>query len=177
VWIYAPAERSLTRFAESNANTWGARFSPDGRLIAYISDRTGEPEIYVAPFPVPGRPVRVSLAGGRDPRWRSDGRELFYLEPVNRGRGTDLSGASSMAFMSVSIEETSPVRIAPPRRLFSERIWLPAGDWPWVLAMRDASTRYDVTPDGKRFLIHDPAGRRAPVLTIVEHWQRMLDGR
>ncbi|HSF17430.1 MAG TPA: protein kinase, partial [Vicinamibacteria bacterium] len=66
-----------TRFDE-----YGARFSPDDRWLAYVSDESGQEEIYVQPFPGPGRKRRASTNGGSEPAWSRDGRELFY----RRGR-------------------------------------------------------------------------------------------
>jgi hypothetical protein len=74
------------------------RVSPDGRWLAYVSNETGEPQVYVTTFPVPGERRRVSLDGGRDPQWDRTGRELFYVAgnnlltavPVNTGKTFEL---------------------------------------------------------------------------------------
>ncbi|MFN2240082.1 MAG: TolB family protein, partial [Thermoanaerobaculia bacterium] len=60
-------------------NETSPRFSPDGRWIAYASDVSGAPEVYVRPFEGKGAAVRVSRDGGSQPRWRGDGRELYFL--------------------------------------------------------------------------------------------------
>jgi Tol biopolymer transport system component len=57
-----------------------ARFSADGRWVAYVSDQTGEAEVWVRPFPGPGSPIRISPNGGHGPVWSPDGKELFYEE-------------------------------------------------------------------------------------------------
>ncbi len=58
----------------------GVSVSPDGKLIAYVSDVTGRPEVWVRPYPGPGAPVRVSANGGAEPLWSRNGRELYFLE-------------------------------------------------------------------------------------------------
>ena len=68
-----------TPFNETNA-----QFSHDGRWIAFQSNESGQPEIYVQPFLRPGQKVRISTEGGIQARWRSDGKELFYLAPDQR---------------------------------------------------------------------------------------------
>src|SRR5439155_9030358 len=68
-----------TAALESNA-----QFSPDGRWIAYMSNATDRRETYIQRFPTPGRRWRVSADGGVQPRWRGDGKELFFLAPDNR---------------------------------------------------------------------------------------------
>lgn len=68
-----------TEFDESNP-----QFSTDGHWIAYNSNESGKNEVYVAPFPGPGGKWQVSAAGGTSPRWRPDGKELFYLAPDGR---------------------------------------------------------------------------------------------
>ena len=64
-----------TRFNETNP-----QFSPDGRWLAYTSDESGKTEVYVRPFPGPGQKRLVSSEGGTEPRWRGDGREIFYRD-------------------------------------------------------------------------------------------------
>jgi Tol biopolymer transport system component len=75
-------ERKPAPFLTTRSNERMGRFSPDGRWIAYASDESGRPEIYVRPFPVPaggGGTWTVSQGGGFAPRWRRDGTELFYI--------------------------------------------------------------------------------------------------
>ena len=144
----------IVRVEDGAAETWLAadgnlsegRFSPDGRWVAYRSDETGESEVYVRPFPGPGSPVRVSTAGGAHPSWRRDGRELFYIE---------LAGN----LMAVDIAASETLELSAPEALFQ------------VGPPRFTVTRYDVTPDGQRFLV-------APVvptpLTLVQQWPQLL---
>lgn len=71
-----PTAVSNTLFEERSG-----RFSPDGGWVAYQSNKTGRFEIYVQPFPGPGVPSPVSTAGGTDPRWQPDGKELYFIAP------------------------------------------------------------------------------------------------
>lgn len=68
----------------ARTNETQGRFSPDGHGIAYTSDETGTPEVYVQPFPTTGAKWQVSSMGGSDPQWRGDGRELFYVATCRR---------------------------------------------------------------------------------------------
>jgi len=96
-----PVAVAQTAFEESEG-----RFSPDGRWIAYQSNDTGRNEIYVQPFPfVAGGKVRVSTSGGTLPRWRADGRELFYRS------GTDVMAVAVASSRGVTLETGTPARL------------------------------------------------------------------
>ena len=77
-------ERALRPVVTTPALETMGQFSPNGRYIAYVSDESGREEIYVTPFPGPGRTWQVSQNGGTEPRWRGDGKELFFFAPDNR---------------------------------------------------------------------------------------------
>ena len=70
-------------YLQSGFNEENARFSPDGRWVAFESSEAGRKEVYVTSFPKPGAHVRISSGGGQSPRWSADGRELFFLTPGN----------------------------------------------------------------------------------------------
>ena len=82
VWAL-PMSGDLTPrpFLRTPANEQHARFSPDGRWVAFTSDESGREEVFVVPFPGPGGRIQISSEGGRSPRWRQDGKEIFYLGP------------------------------------------------------------------------------------------------
>jgi hypothetical protein len=107
--------------------------SSDGRFIAYVSDALGRDEVFVHPFPEVQRGQwRVSLSGGTNPRWRGDGRELFYIDPDGVLMAVDVQAAGE-AF-----------EWREPRALF------PTG----IDSLRDAGFSYvEVTADGERFLL------------------------
>jgi dipeptidyl aminopeptidase/acylaminoacyl peptidase len=82
IWVI-PMKGNRTPFPllQSAADERTAQLSPDGRWIAYESNETGPFEIYLRPFPGPGASKRISVAGGSQPRWRSDSSEVFYISP------------------------------------------------------------------------------------------------
>lgn len=120
-------ERKPIPFLQTRFNEFYGVFSPDGRWVAYTSNESGRTEVYVAAFPGAGGKRQISTAGGTMPRWRRDGREIFYLSPDNTLMAAAVNGqGASFAVASVAA-------------LFETRA---AGDWP-----------YDVSADGQRFLI------------------------
>jgi len=129
--LVQPADGSGARpYAATPADETTARFSPDGRWVAYTSNESGRPEVYLDSYPRPGRRAMVSSNGGAHPVWRGDGRELYYWRDG--------------ALVAVQLDEAAGD--APPARgaeavLF--RAPYPAG----------VSTMYDVSPDGQRFVI------------------------
>jgi eukaryotic-like serine/threonine-protein kinase len=127
------------------------RFSPDGRWLAYCKERGGQ--LYVTPFPGPGARIAVSSTGGRDPRWRGDGKELYYV--------TD-----DQMLMSIQVSESSQqFQVLSSQALF--RIQLPSN-----------AGFYDVTRDGQRFLVNTrtPKEQAAP-LTLLTDWTARIQER
>jgi WD40 repeat protein len=135
-----PLPLATTAFAES-----GARFSPDGRWVAYVSNEAGQDEVYVQPFPGPGSKSQISTGGGWFPVWRRDGRELFYVGPPNR------LIAAPIRFSG------SAVQAGTPAALFD----LPP--------LSQSSFEYDVSPDGRRFLVNGLVEDPSPI-TIILNW-------
>jgi len=85
LWVLPLSEGSKPfPFLQTEFTEFSGQFSPDGRWIAYTSDESQRNELYVAPFPGPGAKRRISTLGGQQPRWRADGRELFYLALLTR---------------------------------------------------------------------------------------------
>ena len=132
------------------------RFSPDGRWIAYVSDASGRFEVYVTPFPGPGGTQQVSASGGTEPRWRADGKELFYFASDNR----------LMAVEITTEGETFEVGQGAP--LFQTReSWLPG-----------SGVRYDVSQDGQRFLVFVPQDEpSASNISLIVNWPAELSGK
>jgi len=139
-------------FLNSTFDERSSAFSPDGHWVAYESDESGRSEIYVRPFPGPGGQWQVSTAGGKDPRWRPDGKELYYVSPDGRLMAAPI-GSSGTALQP-----------GLPTALFQPRIAGGGG--------RFGGTRqqYDVAPDG-RFLINVNVdeGTAAPI-TVITNW-------
>jgi Tol biopolymer transport system component len=156
IWLMAmtgdrtPRVFSATQFEEASA-----RFSPDSRSIAFVSTESGPPQVYVAPVLEPGNRKRISIGGGTAPRWRGDGRELFYTTPDGR------------TVMSVAIEAGPSFKMGLPTRLFSVS--------PSISHDRGRNVAYDVWPDGQRFLVGVPAGAPSTSrITVVLNWQAAL---
>jgi eukaryotic-like serine/threonine-protein kinase len=111
------------------------QLSPDGKWLAYISTETGTGEVYVQPFPRSAGRVKVSTNGGSVPRWRQDGRELFYLSQQTSGK-----------VMAVDVKSTGTTfEAGAPKELFDSAIV--------DLPHNGPSYPYAVSPDGQRFLI------------------------
>jgi Tol biopolymer transport system component len=132
-------------FLETEHGEWSAVFSPDGRWVAYNSSLTGRDEIFVRAFPDGTGFRQVSAAGGNTPRWRHDGRELFYLTPAGM-------------LMAVAIEPGPELVIGRPRELFDSD------------AFPGTFDAYDVTADGQRFLINRLPEEDAGAFTLVTNW-------
>jgi eukaryotic-like serine/threonine-protein kinase len=124
--------------------------SPDGRAIAFNSDESGRWEVYVATFPDFTEKRQVSHAGGMQPRWRSDSKELYYL-------------ALDGTIMAAEITTAPHPQSAVPQPLFQTRL-SPSPNVP----------QYDVTADGKRFLALEPAHAGGEPLTLILNWTTAL---
>jgi eukaryotic-like serine/threonine-protein kinase len=153
------ATPTVEPFLNSVASESQAQFSPGTRqplLVAYTSNESGRDEIFVRTFPDAGNRQMISRSGGHSPRWRGDGRELFYVAPDGMLMSATFTGSGPSA----------------PTALFA----VPAG-----FASRDATTSrapapWAVTPDGQRFLFAAPAvaAISANSLTVVLGWQAAL---
>ena len=118
------------------------QFSPDGRWIAYISNLSGHNEVYVQRFPISGEKwQQISSKGGGQPRWRRDGRELFYIAPDQK-------------IMAVEIKTSPRFEAGPPVELFQARL-------PMSQGVDDVRNHYDVSADGQRFLVNTVVGSRS----------------
>jgi eukaryotic-like serine/threonine-protein kinase len=150
IWIQ-PLDGSgkPSAFLASEHNENYARFSPDGKWIAYTGEESGQPQVYVVPFPGPGGKWQVSSVGGAYPKWRGDGRELFYLAPDG-------------SMMAVTVDgTTSAFRAEAPRALFRVPVASLIG------------YQYAVTKDGQRFLVNTAIPAPIPV-TVVTDWTSTL---
>ena len=123
---------------------YDARYSPDGRWLALVSEESGEPEIYLVPTGGSGERRRVSSGGGDHPRWRGDGRELYYLDGAGRLIAVPVTAAPS------------GIEVGSPRTLFS------AGA---------SAIDFDVIASGDRFLFQmGPEARPQPPIVVTLDW-------
>jgi len=131
----------------------GARFSPDGRWVAYMSDQSGRREIYVRPFQAPGDTLQISNNGGEEVVWSPDGTELYYRE------GDRL--------MAVTLVEDATLTASRPQLLFEGR---------FERAIFDGeSSNYDVSPDDGRFLMIRRKNPQTPTeIHVVLNWPEAL---
>jgi len=143
-------------FLGSSANERTPRLSPDVRFVAYSSDESGRDEIYVRPFPDGAAKWPVSVNGGTYPRWRSDGKELYYIQ--------------SGRLMAVSVSTDQGFTLGQPQVLFEYRD-LTSG----------SAVAYDVSADGQRFLtvapVEDGGEGAPPKIRIVLNWYEEFRGR
>ena len=129
--LVQPIDGSTPRpYAATEADETAARVSPDGRWVAYTSDRTGRAEVYIDSYPSPSRRALVSSGGGVHPAWRGDGRELYYWR----------DGAL------IAVQLAAATGNIPPARGAQTVLFRAA--YPVNL-----NTMYDVSPDGQRFVI------------------------
>jgi serine/threonine protein kinase/Tol biopolymer transport system component len=137
------------------ANVDSGQVSPDGRWIAYRSDESGKNEIYITSFPKPTGKLQVSIAGGVTPRWRHDGKELYYLAPDRK-------------LMAVELKETSgSLQVASTRPLFEmfQTMFLTAA----------GLNQYDVTRDGSRVVVDSSiTDESSAPLNLVLNWTAEL---
>ncbi len=146
LWVVPQAGGTKPRaYAAGSFNQTHGAFSPDGRWIAYASDESGQSEIYIDSFPEPGTRIRVTTAGGTEPRWRRDSSALFFR------RGSEVHVARLLG-------QPPLLGVASLDRLFD--VGAPIRS-------------FDVTPDGTRFLLNLPAPGAPPrSATMVVHWHR-----
>jgi serine/threonine-protein kinase len=163
-WILPIAGGEALPIARTKASEGSAKFSPDGRWVAYSSAESGKPEIYVQPFPGLGPKIQISNNGGTDPVWRRMGGEIYYRE--------------GNKMMVVSLDTRGPkLGQSAPRMLFEGAYYQGTGA---SCEMGGTSAaNYDVSPDGQRFLmIRDNGksgfGNRA---VVVLNWAEELKAR
>ena len=154
LWVLPlQGDRKPFPFLQTEFNELRCQFSPDGRWLAYSSDETSRYEIYVRPFA--GAPAgsggkwQVSINGGSLPRWRRDGKELFYVAPDRK-------------LMAVEVKANSgSFQAGVPKPLFDTRTDPSIG----------SRGGYDVSPDGRRFLISAPGEQpSASPIHVVVNW-------
>jgi eukaryotic-like serine/threonine-protein kinase len=155
LWYLSCADRVAKPLLQAKWTVQNAQFSPDGRWMAYASNETGNTEIYVSPFPNANGKWQVSSAGGQEPRWRQDGKELFYLTPDGK-------------MMAVAVTTGASFKAGSPISLFQTHRRQP------VSALEVFS--YDVSGDGQRFLIATKMdeGNPAP-LSVLLNWASEME--
>jgi Tol biopolymer transport system component len=138
--------------AQTQATENQGQFSPDGHWVAYTSNDSGQSEIYVMPFPPAPNGARwlVSRGGGVMPRWRRDGKELFFISP-------------DWKMMAVDVSTSPSFRSGTPHPLFDTHM-VDTG-------IRNGPMSWDISPDGKRFLIISDNSEETGSVSVILNWQ------
>ena len=148
IFLLSLADRQARKLIQTRYRETQARFSPDGQWVAYSSDESGRPEVYVAGVGTPDSRLPLTSGGGSHPTWRRDGRELFYL---------DLQGR----LIAVPLGPGPAFQPDTPRVLFQTEL-------PQV-SQSAAGADYAVTADGSRVIIKTPAQRpdQSPITVFL----------
>jgi serine/threonine protein kinase/Tol biopolymer transport system component len=165
IWVLPLfGERKPSLFIHTAASAYEGQFSPDGRWVAYTSSESGRPEVYVVPFEAakflaggrtnstPAGKWQISSNGGSVPRWRRDGKELFYLSLDNTMMAVEVEGKGS----SFQLARAQPLFVAP---------------------INPFSLTYDASPDGKRFVISFVPEEENLPLVLMSSWTARLQGK
>ena len=149
IWVLpTTGERKPWAFLNGAFNEIFPRLSPDGGLLAYVSDESGRNEVYVQTFPDRNEKWQVSARGGDDPTWSADGRQIYYLSPEQQ-------------MMSVPVQRSPTFDPGAPQVLFQARVLLPG----------NGRSHYAVTADGQTFILFTPSNSRSlPTTTVVVNW-------
>jgi Tol biopolymer transport system component len=155
LWVLSMKDKQPIPFLNTPFNETQAQFSPDGRWIAYVSDQTGRQEVYVRSFPRSRSEWPVSTSQGFQPRWRPDGRGLFFIS----SEGTE-------DFMAVDIDAKASdgsLRIGAPRKIFQ-----------FGVISQNQRNSYDVFT-GQRFVLNVLPRPNRPVITVILNWTAGLN--
>lgn len=155
LWFVTPQDMKSSLFLKAPSALRNGQFSPDGKWVAYASNESGRWEIYVTSFPEARGKWQVSTGGGEQPRWRGDGKELFYLSSDYKLMATPVTtGANFDAGTPVTLFQAAPRQPVPLTDRFA----------------------YDVSRDGQRFLIITQVRQAdtAP-MSIVLNWTKKLN--
>ena len=153
LWVLRIAgERRLEPFLRTSHDEGAGTLSPDGRWVAYVSNESGRDEVYVRAFPVPGAAVRISVDGGREPRWGPQSDEVFYR--------------AKAGLIAARVATTSPLAVTQRDVLFDDRRFLAVS----------GGSAYDVHPDGHRFVMIR-RGPESAELVVLLNWFDGLPSR
>ncbi len=150
IWVLPLGGKKPFALLESPFLESQPQFSPDGRWLAFMSNRSGRIEVYVTPFPGRERDTVISTAGGSLPRWNRNGREIFYLAP----NGTLMAATVDGSGTQFQVGATHPLFPIRPRT-----------------ARLDAYP-YDVSSDGRRILVNNFLDELMPPISLIVNWHR-----
>jgi eukaryotic-like serine/threonine-protein kinase len=154
LWFMTIPGLKPTEFLKASSTLKSGRFSPDGTWLAYASNESGRWEIYVTSFPEAHGKWQVSNSGGDQPKWRGDGKELFYLSTDSR-------------IMAVPVKTGANFDAGTPAALFQAN--------PREMPATSERFSYDVTKDGQKFLINTQLKTAMTPVSVVLNWTAKLD--
>jgi serine/threonine protein kinase len=154
LWFLTFPELRATQFLKAASTLKTGRFSPDGKWVAYSSNESGRWEIYVTSFPEAHGKWQVSNTGGDQPRWRGDGKELFYLSTDSK-------------IMAVPVKTGSNFDAGTPTALFQAN--------PREMVATSELYSYDVSNDGQKFLVNASLKTAMTPMSVVLNWSAKLN--
>ena len=155
IMVFSPADGGRpTPYLNSPDYEWEPNLSTDGRWLAYSSDESGGFEVYVQAFPEGGRKKRISDSGGRQPRWRQDGKELYYIS----GDGSFVAATVAAGASGVEVTNLQPLFRAPR-------------------VIREDRPQYAVLDNGARFIFNEIDETVPRFMTVIKNWKSLLDGQ
>jgi eukaryotic-like serine/threonine-protein kinase len=154
LWFLTFPELRATQFLKAASTLKTGRFSPDGKWVAYSSNESGRWEIYVTSFPEAHGKWQVSNTGGDQPRWRGDGKELFYLSTDSK-------------IMAVPVKTGSNFDAGTPTALFQAN--------PREMVATSELFSYDVSNDGQKFLVNASLKTAMTPMSVVLNWSAKLN--
>jgi eukaryotic-like serine/threonine-protein kinase len=155
LWHLSRPEHATKPLLQAKWTVRNAQSSPDGRWMAYASNETGSMQVYVSPFLNGNGKWQVSSAGGQEPKWRQDGKELFYLSADGK-------------MMAVAVKTGASFEASSPVALFQTHLRQP-------VSSQDVFS-YDVSGDGQKFLILTKVDEaNAAPLSVLLNWASEMD--
>jgi Tol biopolymer transport system component len=153
------ATNATEPFAQTTANELHGRFSPDGLWVAYASDESGRWEVYVRRADGRGERILLSTNGGFEPRWRRDGKEIFYITPDQR-------------VMAVTVATSGSLQASTPQAMLTAQ---PDAIRTALAVPSGYRKTYTVTGDGQRFLVNVLAREQnTQTITALLNWPALL---
>lgn len=156
VWDLPTDSRQPRAIIQTPFDEYQGVMSPDGRWLAYVSEESGTPQVYVQSFPDGAQRVQISSRGGAEPQWRRDGQELFFLR-------------ADRMLMAATVVPAAIFKTAEPAALFLTRVPLLANPY---------RRHFAASADGKRFLVNNaPESIAPPAIHVVLDWRALLPSR
>lgn len=150
LWVYSFLDGKARLFLKATSSLKNAQFSPNGKWVAYASNESGRWEVYVTSFPDANGKWQVSTDGGEQPRWRGDGKEIYFL-------------SSDVKLMAVSVDTEHEFQSGTPRVLFQTD--------PREQVATTEQVVYDVSRDGQRFLVNSKYNNgSAHPMSVILNW-------